>query len=62
MALKLKIKCPECHSPLFTDEFALNHAWCLNEKCKLFIKRMAPYDLMFSYAGESFSNLIEEAS
>ena len=60
MAVKLKLKCPECGNPLYTDEFAHKHAWCLNEKCKLFIKRMVPYDLMFSYGGQSFWGLIED--
>ena len=52
--MKLKLRCPECGDPLFTDELAHRHAWCLNEDCKLYIKRTPPYDLMFSKAGESF--------
>lgn len=59
MAVKLKIKCPECGEPLFTDRLEHKHAWCLNEKCKLYIKRVSPYDLMFSYAGQSFWGLAE---
>jgi len=57
--LKLKLKCPECGFSLYTDIWGQHNAWCMNEKCKLYIKRMAPYDLMFSYAGESFYELIE---
>jgi len=58
--LELKIKCPECGEPLFCDELEHRHAWCLNEKCKLFIKRMQPYDLMFSMASESFLSEVEQ--
>lgn len=57
--LKLKIKCPECKMPLYCDKLEYRHAWCLNEKCKLYIKRTVPYDLMFSYAGESFLHFVE---
>jgi hypothetical protein len=56
---RLTLKCPECEWHLISDELEHKHAWCVNPDCKLFIKRMPPYDLMFSKAGESFLSLRE---
>lgn len=50
------LKCPECGQPLYADELEPTHAWCNNEKCPLYIKRLPPYDLMFSHAQERFIN------
>jgi len=52
--VELDLACPECGESLYTDKLLSTHAWCINEKCKLYIKRAPPYDLMFSKAGESF--------
>jgi len=55
---RLVLKCPECGWALVSDELAHSFAWCANPDCKLFIKRVPPYDLVFS-AEDSFLPLRE---
>jgi len=58
--LELTLICPECGRSLYVDELEYRHAWCDNPDCRLYIKRLPPYDLMFSKAGESFLSFVKE--
>ena len=51
MPRKLKLKCPSCGRPLCSDEFAKHYAWCVNEACPLFIRRMSQFDLLIVSQG-----------